>query len=825
MQPRIPPVLEFDRIRDILCGLALTPLGRERLASLHPSAEMARVQTALDATTEGTRFLRDNGGLPLRASDDVPDTLMALAIDGRALEPLQLVALADLFDSLDRSVAAITPRSADAFPILRSVADGAPSLARETAAVRRAIDAHGDVRDDASPRLQQIREQLRRQRARLRGTLESYVRGRDTSRYLQEHVVTERNGRFVLIVRAEHRQAIPGIVHGSSSSGASLYLEPLSTVEVNNDIVALEEREAAEIHAVLLALTSGFRARAADVHAALDAIVELDTLQARARLSELTGGVCPDLSSEGVLDLKRARHPLLIPAVRRRLPQPDDSRAFEPVPIDLVLRPPARALVISGPNTGGKTVALKTAGLLVAMAQSGLHVPADAGSQLPVCRSIFADIGDEQSIASSLSTFSGHIANIVQMDRRLELPALVLLDEVGAGTDPAEGGALGVAIIEHFRRRGALVVATTHYDVLKSYASTTEGVTSAAFGFDPDTFAPTFRLVYGTPGSSLAFEVARRLGLPSSVVEAATAQRSEQEARLAAHLARVDREINALEHERRLVSRQRTELESREQAARVREEAIQARERELGRRVDRDVTSHVREARLEIDRVVERLKRQTETLTNEARRRTAAGLPALSTGEAGSVRMAAREAVDSVAARHVGKSRADGEASQTGAGGGPPAASVGVRPAAGSRVRLVPLGVEGEVQLVRGDDAELLVHGKRLRVPLRSLVLLDAPAPRSRVEVNVQVRTEESTASDLNVIGRTVDEALDLADRFLDRALVDERHVVRVIHGHGSGQLRRALGEFFRSHPLVARHAPAPREQGGEGVTVVELKE
>ena len=468
--------LEFDRIVEVVCGYAQTPPGRARLARLHPSVEPTQVAATLAATEETVRFLGDNH-VGLQAPDDLDMLIGALSVEGRALEPLQLIALASFLASIERTCAAI--RSArSAFPILRRIADTTSSFEPEIADIRRKIDPSGEVVDDASPELKAIRERLRKQRARLRGTLESYLRGKDTAKYLQQQIVTDRNGRYVLVVRSEHRSAIPGIVHGSSGSGASLFLEPLSTVEINNDIVALEEQEREEVHRILVALADRLRGRATEMHRNLDAATDLDVLQASAQLSIAVDGIKPRLADDGRLELRGARHPLLIAAVRRRLEDVDTdvdettgaknrSRPSGPVPVDVVLIPPTRVLVITGPNTGGKTVALKTAGLLSLMAQSGLLIPVADGSQVPVFRSIFADIGDEQSIAESLSTFSGHIANVVATDRALSLPALVLLDEAGAGTDPAEGGALAMAIIDHFRVRGAVVIATTHYDSLK----------------------------------------------------------------------------------------------------------------------------------------------------------------------------------------------------------------------------------------------------------------------------------------------------------------------------------------------------------------------
>src|SRR5712691_8249168 len=525
--------LEFDRIVAAIADLAVTPTGRDELAGLHPLTDGAAVIAAQKATTEGTRFLADHPGFPLRAPSDLAAIIDALGVEGRALEAARLLALADYLESIEHSRAA-GRNATTMFPILRELVERIASFKGEIADVRKKIDPGGDVADNASPALASIRERLRRQRAKLRTTLESFLRGKDTSKYLQEQVVTDRNGRYVLVVRSEHRSAIPGIVHGASASGASLFLEPLTTVDINNDVVALEEQEAEEVRRILLALTDNFRGRPDDLRRTIDVATELDVIQARARFSQKVDGVEPAISADGAFELRGARHPLLV-------------LSGHVVPVDILQIPPTRVIVITGPNTGGKTVALKTAGLLALMAQSGLHIPAEHGSRLPVFQSLFADIGDEQSISASLSTFSAHITNVVSMDRNLALPALVLLDEVGAGTDPVEGGALGIAVIDHFRTRGAHLIATTHYDALKSYASTTEGVTSAAFGFDAESFAPTYRLIYGSPGRSLAIEIAARLGLPPDVIAAARGNLTEEQKQLADHLARVDKDLHALE--------------------------------------------------------------------------------------------------------------------------------------------------------------------------------------------------------------------------------------------------------------------------------------
>jgi len=702
-------------------------------------------------------------------------------------------------DSVDEARTAIR-RAPGSFPLLEAASGGAASFKGETAQTRDKIDPSGEVVDHASPELKLIRERLRKQRTRLRSTLESYLRGKDTSKYLQDQVVTERNGRYVLLVKAEHRSGIPGIVHGTSTSGASLFLEPLSTVEINNDIVTLEEQESEEVRRILLALTDAFRARAADLHRTIEAATELDVLQARARFSESIDGIEPALSTDGAFELQAARHPLL----------------KNPVAVTIKVIPPATILLVTGPNTGGKTVALKTAGLLAMMAQAGLRIPAADGSRLPVFRSLFADIGDEQSIEASLSTFSAHITNIASMDRELATPALVLLDEVGSGTDPVEGGALGVAIVDHFRRRGATVVATSHYDALKTYASTTEGVASAAFGFELETFAPTYQLTYGSPGRSLALEIAGRLGLNPSVVAAARENLSAREAQLAEHLAKIDRDMRSLEHEHRLASRERETLHAAEARMHQREDALRQREETFRRRLNEDLETQLRQARREIDDVITELKTKATAIALEAERRTAGTMPAVSTGDTGAVRSEARAAIENVAKHFIERET----------GSRPEAAAADDRlPAVGDRVIVGGLGLEAVVTSMHDGTADLDVRGKRMRASVRDLRIVGGKPPAPRVNVNVELQPREATASDLNVIGCTVDEAISRAERFLDQLLLTDQRVVRLIHGYGTGQLKRALTGFLQQHPLVARFATAPPEQGGGGVTVVELKE
>ena len=803
MQSAVLRALEFDLIREALAQQAQTPFGRGRALALEPSADPESVRRRLDETREAVAFLEAGGDLSIDAGDELPAVLDGLSVAAEPLTPLQLIALARFTESVQTVATGIG--SNPSAPLLGGIAATVASFAPEVAAVRRAILPSGDIQDGASQALRDIRDALRRQRARLRSTLEGLTRGRETAKYLQDQIISDRNGRYVVVVRAEHRGAIPGIVHGASASGASLYLEPLSTVELNNEIVTLADREKEEIHRILTALTDAFGRRRPELDVLVDAAGQLDELQAKSRLAVRLGGTAPALAADGRIEFLGARHPLL---------------GTGAIPSDLTIAPPTRALVISGPNTGGKTVALKATGLLALMAQSGLLIPVEPGSRFTPFRSIFADIGDEQSIAASLSTFSARVANLVEMDRALELPALILLDELGSGTDPVEGGALGAAVIDHFRRRGALVIATTHDDALKSYAATTAEVAAAAFGFDPDTYAPSYRLIYGAPGRSLALEIAERLGLPASVIADARARRSGRESQLAAHLARVDAELSALERQRKLTEEEREALARERRALLEREMRLAEREAVLKKRLDDKLNERLREARAEVDAVVADLKTRAGALVSRADRQTR-----LSTGDVGGLRADARAALDTIGAAVAGleSAAADDHA-------------LAAPPEVGQQVLVAPFGAVGIVRSATERHVEVEIRGKRMRVALDDLRKAGKPGSQEAGKAESRVRGTSvrqpgtpapvhPASAELVVIGATVDDALARAEKFLDTALLHDDRRLRVVHGHGTGRLREALRAYFREHALVASVSPAPDNEGGQGATIIELKD
>jgi DNA mismatch repair protein MutS2 len=781
--------LELDKVRAVLMGLASTSRGRILAESLSPSSEIDIVRLRLAETSEAKRLLAEDVRIPLDGLPELDEELRELEIEGRILGVESFLRIAAASATVVDTRRTLVARSSEA-PLLAKRAECLPHLEELGAEIRQIIDLEAQtVRDDASRELQRIRESSRRLESRLGKLLEQALASRDNQKLLQENLVTSRNDRPVFPIKAECRSQFPGIVHGASASGATLFVEPLATVEISNDLAILRDRERDEVRRILAELTLRVRPRRAELASAVDTLAEIDLARAKGRLSEIWRGEAPVLAGESELRLQEARHPLL----------PRDKA----VPLTFGLASGQRGLVFTGPNTGGKTVALKTAGLLSLMTQAGLHVPARSSSVFPIFRSIFADIGDDQSIGSSLSTFSSHLAKVVSMERDLELPALVILDEVGTGTDPAEGGALGTALVEHFLERGAMVLASTHHGLLKAYALTHEGIGAASFEFDPSTYAPTYRIAEGAAGRSLAFEMAERLGLPPRIVARARALESERERQVGELVSRLEAESAEIERERaRAAEDRRAAEESRQRIEAREEEERQERRRRLSafrasleeevaetRRELRDVVAEAKRAIAEIraSRQEDRVRLQ-ELEKNLSSRIEAKAAPLL--------QRASEEKEDLAAIAEA------------------------IRP--GTRVLVASFGMEGVVDRIAGDQAEVTVRDKKLKLPLASLEALPAMAPAAAAARGAtRFPPGKNGPEELNLIGCTVDEALSQADKFLDDALLSEYRQVRLIHGHGTGRLKNALREWLSTHPRVEKVASDSRG----GVTVVELKD
>ncbi len=790
--------LEFDRIRALLQQYAGSAEGVARLTELQPLTDASAVREALTRTTEAVALLRTVGRQPYHDLPDPAEALLAARMRGAHLEPRALTNLASFIEG-GVEVAERVAR-AEGTPRLSRLASEVHDTRDVAAPIRRSLLPSGEVADDASPRLADLRRTLLRLKAQLTSVMEGYLRSRDAERLLQDRIITTRNDRYVLLLKADQKGQLPGIVHGSSGSGASFFLEPLPAVELNNDIVTLQDEERAEVLRILEQLTSRVRERADEIAHLSSVMGALDALQAMALLAREMDAQPPEIVSESEgIELFDSRHPLLMPRIAARL---GITRTKEPVPVSLRVGGEAPVLVISGPNTGGKTVALKTVGLFALMAQCGLHVPAASGSRLPVFRRVYADIGDEQSIAENLSTFSSHLAAIVEMTRDLAKPALVLLDEVGAGTDPTEGGALGVAIVEHFRAQGAVVIATTHHGLMKAYALSTPGVACASFGYRPESYEPTYRLTLGAPGRSLALEMAERLGLPAAVVADARSRRDEKEQQAEALLARLEREKVEIERERQQAETLRLEAESARARATLAEREIAARKRKEVETLARDLRRRVEAAE---QKAAEAIREAVARV--EAAQKAAALAPRVRTDVLHAIRDV-RDEVLRDPELQIPEEREEPQAPL----------------AVGARVRVSAMGVSGELLALQGEQAEVAVSGKRLRVPRAELVALGGGSRRAAPAVTIEAPAK-AVPAEINLIGLTVEEARERVDKLLDDAALGERREIRVIHGFGEGKLRKAVAQMLKTHPLVSSWRSGAPSEGGGGATIVELKD
>ncbi|MBE3589378.1 MAG: endonuclease MutS2 [Firmicutes bacterium] len=806
--------LDFPAIVDRLAARTATPMGEERVRALRPAAGRLAVRRAQAETTEARLLLDAGQPLPFEGARDIRAAVARAEKSGR-LEAAELWAVASTARAAARLARHLRARR-EAAPAL---ADRAETLGDHTAlaaAIEAAVDADAALRDDASPDLARLRRQHRTLSARLRERLDSLARSPALAPFLQEPLVTLRGGRYVVPVKAEHRAQVPGVVHDTSSSGATVFIEPMAVVEVNNELRRLEALIREEEERILDELGARVRAEAAALRSTVEALGDFDLIAARARLSAEMDAVEPEGLDGDLVELRGARHPLLTGPV---------------VPIDVRLGGEIRTLVITGPNTGGKTVSLKTVGLFALMAQCGLHVPARPGSRLPVFPQVFCDAGDEQGVAQSLSTFSSHMSHIVEMVRRARPGALVLLDELGAGTDPQEGAALAMAILQAFQERGCLTMATTHYSELKAFAHREPGMRNASVEFDADTLRPTYRLVIGLPGKSHAFAIAARLGLPEEILERARAHLSAESREVADLLEELAALRDELRRERDAAERARREADEQAAAARRRLEAL-----------ERERDSLAREAREKAQALVRRARAEAEALVAEARRR----LEEESAAEA-----AAR--AEAALAELRRRERALAEA--------PAAASAGDGRAAAGRVpepgELVPgrtvyvrsLRLEGEV--LAPPDAEdqvaVRVGVMRVHVPRSDLAVAPTdgaaagsggggargaggrrpPAGHGGGGTHVQLAGAKAREirPELDLHGLTVDEALPLVDKYLDDAYLAGLRTVRLVHGKGTGALRQAVRRFLATHRLVDSFRPGAADEGGPGTTVARLRD
>lgn len=786
--------LEYDAIRQRLADETASGLGRERALAMLPLDDPDAIQVRLDETAEARQMLAVKGNIPLGGIMDIRPLIQNAAIGATLLAP-DLQDVAGTAGSARGLKGFLAKAGHETFPLLASHGDRIATFPQIEEEVGRAIGSTGQVLDSASPELARIRSRRRLAENRLREKLNSIISG-PLRTYLQDPVIVQRGDRSCVPVRAEHRGAFGGIVHDVSASGATLFIEPAAVVELGNEVRELDIKEQQEVARILARLSGMVAQKAESLLSTLDVLGELDFIAARAKLADRQRAVEPNMSLAGATRLLSARHPLI-----------DPERV---VPIDISLGDAeSQILLITGPNTGGKTVSLKTIGLLTLMAQSGLHVPASR-ADMHIYDQVFADIGDEQSIQQSLSTFSGHITTIARMLRDLGGNALVLLDEVGAGTDPQEGAALAHAILDFLRERHARVVATTHYGELKTYAFSTSGVQNASVEFDEETLEPTYRLLQGVPGSSHALAIAARLGLPGEVITRAAhetvgvdptadvirqleiASRSALSDSAAAERARRDAEL----------LRDRAEQELNE---------LEALRREVRQKAMEEARAAIRKAQQKADNILADLRRAREASRETERSRQ-------------DLREIEHELADEIDTVLNLPQEPEEVVVET------------TRPLrSGDRVRVASLGLVGTLLADPREDEKVPVQVGALRVSVPPATLrLTAQRPPKTAAIRsgpaIPATRRGGTAAaqvspQISLLGQRADEAIQSVDRYLDEAYGAGLRRTRIVHGKGTGALRRAVQDRLRDHPLVEDFATADADEGGAGATVVTLKE
>jgi DNA mismatch repair protein MutS2 len=804
-------VLEFESLRDLIRGHASSPLGQGRIAGLSPSLDRSWIENQHQLTVEIREFRRVGGRFEFSGLLDMSSMVEKARIQGAVLETTEI---RDVVLVIDRAAEwrgiALNPPAAMkvGWTAVARLSSGIVDFTEFLRGFRNKIQPDGTLEDRASPELARIRREMERQKRTIQESLRGYLRRLAEGGAVQDEVITIRGERFVIPIKIEQKRRVQGVVHGASSSGQTVFVEPLETIEQNNELVRLFDEELAEIHRILLEMTKRIGESSEIILKAVEVLGELELQFAKARFAEdyncvpvLMGRQEPRGDSSPRLVVINARHPLL----ERNL----KAKGGRVVPISIELEGERLELVITGPNTGGKTVALKTVGLLALMAQSGIPVPADR-AELPVFDSVLADIGDYQSIEQNLSTFSAHVTNIDFISRTATAQSLVLLDELGSATDPEEGAALAVAIAEHFRRIGCITVISTHHTSLKVFGANTPGVVNSSVGFDESTLQPTYELRIGVPGASAGINIAQRLGLNSSIIEAARSK-------LGTQARDVGQFLDSLHADLREVAAERVRLKAREQelerekaslAAEGRKEQ-QAKIKEMEKKLETLLRDFEYQAREMVSAIQDRASSQK--LSKDAERRIS------------KLRREFREQFDSSVVAHA-----------TGADQGDPDARPQVvkHVSEGDTVKLKSVGRAAVVsRRVDENHFEVEIGAMKMKIARDDIAEVlsragDSPVKAARARgISVSLEQENvSVPSEINVIGRTVDDATREVEKFVDRAFLAGLPRVRVVHGSGMGILRKALRQYLQKHPHVESVAEPPQNEGGGGATVVELR-
>ncbi len=828
-------VLEFDALRELLRGYTASDLGRTRLSELAASTDLAWIQNQQQLTAEVREFRRAGGSFNFFGLTAISELLEKAGISGAGLEALEIVSVTTVVERAAewREIALRPPQGMrQEWTAVRRLSSGIADFGEFLRGFVNKILPDGTLDDKASPALAAIRREIEKQKRGIQESLRGHLRRLAEGGAVQDELITIRGERFVIPVKAEQKRRVQGVVHGASSSGQTVFVEPLETIEQNNELVRLLEDEQAEVRRILLEMTRRIGERAEEIAAALEILAEVELQFAKARFAEEYDCVAPEfIAGDSRLILRNARHPLLERNLKSKSKAPllaKDARNGAPrsekspaeafdrsvrptrvIPATIELDRERRELIITGPNTGGKTVGLKTAGLLALMAQAGIPVPA-VRMEAPVFDAVLADIGDYQSIEQNLSTFSAHVTNIDFISRTATARSLVLLDELGSATDPEEGAALAVAIADHFLRVGCITIISTHHTALKVFATTSAGVVNGAVGFDEATLQPTYELKIGVPGASAGINIAQRLGLNPEIIQSARSRLGTQARDVGQFLDRLHLEIREAEAERlRLRAREEELTRERARLATEGKREQQEKTREMEKKLEtllRDFEYHAREA---VNAVQE--KAAGQKVSKDAERRIA------------KLRRDFREQFDSTVVAHV-----------SGADRGDPNAQPQMvqHVSEGDFVKLKSMGRNARVTR-RLDDShfEVEVGNMKMRVAREDIAEVvsraaDTPVQAARARgVSVQLENESANAPmEINVIGQNVDDATHDVEKFVDRAFMAGLPRVRIVHGSGMGILRKALRQFLKEHPHVESVAEPPQNEGGGGATVAELK-
>lgn len=793
MNEKTLKILEFDKIINMIVNLTSSPLGAELAAKLMPETDYGKVLRNLKETSDGVTFIVKRGGPPMGGIHDIRESLKRLEI-GAVLNLGELLKTAGVLRAVrnlknyanDDSI-----KSEDENAVNELIKCLEPNKRIEEK-IYSSIVSEEEISDTASPTLANIRRQILKAQESIKDKLNDILRSSKYKKYMQEPIVTMRGDRYVIPVKQEYRAEIPGLIHDSSSSGATIFVEPMAVVEANNNIRELKIKEQLEIERILYELSEDVRGIIDALKSNISILARIDFIFAKSKLSLDYRCVCPSLNDEHRIVIKKGRHPLL------------DSKSV--VPIDFWIGEDFTTLVVTGPNTGGKTVTLKTVGLFTLMAQAGLHVPANEGTQIGLFKKVFADIGDEQSIEQSLSTFSSHMKNIVNILNNIDGESLVLFDELGSGTDPTEGAALAMSILEYLKDKGCTTVATTHYSQLKVYAVTTRSVENACCEFDVETLKPTYKLLIGVPGKSNAFAISKRLGLLDDVIDRAKEFLTIEDIKFEDMLLSIEKNLSKTEEERKRAESYRLETEKLKKETEEQKKRLAESKEKYIKQAKEDARKILLEARSEAEEIISQMKKLQKDMHNSE-----------SSKKAEEMRVELKRKVDSIEealAQPIVRRDTLVKPPQN------------LKP--GDSILIVSLNQKGTVLTPPDKNGEALIQAGIMKVNIHvsNLKLIDEQKSELKKSGfgDIGVSKAKNINSEIDIRGYTLEEALESVDKYLDDALIAGLSMVSIIHGKGTGTLRNGIHKYLRSSSRVKAFRLGKYGEGESGVTIIELK-